>query len=140
MTWRMAAQNVEDFWESMDRAIDTIEVERPSSDVPWSAYRPSTEFNFTRAKTGALDDHNALSSSPDYQQSSMSDFNSSATFVTASSLATFTSARSTYSGPAMRIETIREDEPPEPGLSAPLRRLHEDYYFSLHRKKNHSAL
>jgi hypothetical protein len=135
MTWRMAAQNVEDFWESMDRAIDTIEVERPSSDVPWSAYRPSTEFNFTRAKTGALDDHNALSSSPDYQQSSMSDFNSSATFVTASSLATFTSARSTYSGPAMRIETIREDEPPEPGLSAPLRRLHEDYYFSLHRKK-----
>ncbi|CAN9171771.1 unnamed protein product [Alternaria alternata] len=150
----MAAHDVEDFWESMDRAIHTLEVEqtnklrrtsvrtfmglpgeveRPSSDVPWSAYRPSTEFNFTRAKTGALNDHNALSSSPDYQQSLMSDFNSSATFVTASSLATFTSARSTYSGPAMRIETIREDEPPEPGLSAPLRRLHEDYYSSLHK-------
>ncbi|RYN26984.1 hypothetical protein AA0113_g7318 [Alternaria arborescens] len=159
----MTAHDVEDLQESADHAMDTIEVEQTntlpwmpvgdldefyidglhidepdindfSSEPPWSAYQPFTGLEFRRAKTGTLDDHDALSSSPGYQQSSMSDFNSSATFVTASSLATFTSARSTYSGPAMRIETIREDEPPEPGLSATLIWLHEDYYSSLHKK------
>ena len=35
----------------------------------------------------------------------------------------------------MRIETIREDEPPEPGLSAPLRELYGDYYSTLHKRE-----
>lgn len=92
-----------------------------------------------------LESHCASNSSSGYQQSSMSNFSSPASFMTASSPATFISAKSTYNSPAhmsasgyspaMRIETIREDEPPEPGLSAPLVQLHEDYYLGLHKRE-----
>jgi serine/threonine protein kinase len=78
-------------------------------------------------------------------QSPMSDFSSPASFMTASSPATFLSARSAYNSPAYlsasgyspatRIETIREDKPPVPGLSAPIQQLHSDYYVFL-REQN----
>jgi serine/threonine protein kinase len=65
--------------------------------------------------------------------------------MTASSRTTFVSARSTYNSPAymsassytpaVRTKTIREDEPPEPGLAAPLVQLHQDYYSSLRERE-----
>jgi hypothetical protein len=74
-------------------------------------------------------------------QSPMSDFSSPASFITASSPATYISARSTYNSPAyfsargyspaMMIGSIREEESPAPGLPAPIQQLHSDYYISL---------
>ncbi|KAH7382128.1 kinase-like domain-containing protein [Pyrenochaeta sp. MPI-SDFR-AT-0127] len=76
-------------------------------------------------------------------QSPMSNFSSWASFMTGSSPASFLSARSTfdspaytYSGgfsPAMRIETIREDEPPEPSMPTVVKQLHVDYFKTLHQ-------
>jgi serine/threonine protein kinase len=77
-------------------------------------------------------------------QSPMSVFGSPASFMTANSPASFMTARSTYTSPAMalmnepspvmRIQTIREDEPPEPNMSAPLKKLRNDYYDHLHEQ------
>jgi hypothetical protein len=77
-------------------------------------------------------------------QSPMSHFGSPASFMTASSPATFFSARTAFNSPeylsasgyspATRIGTIREDEPPAPDLSAPLRQLQSDYYITLHEQ------
>jgi serine/threonine protein kinase len=77
-------------------------------------------------------------------QSPMSVFGSPMSFMTASSPASFMTARSAYTSPAlatmngvspiMRIETIREDEPPEPSMPPPLRKLRNDYYEHLHQQ------
>ncbi|KAJ4368762.1 hypothetical protein N0V83_005844 [Neocucurbitaria cava] len=80
-------------------------------------------------------------------QSPMSNFASPMSFITASSPATFISARSAFNSPAyafgdepnglspaVRFETIREDEPPEPSIPGPLQQLHTDYYASLHQQ------
>jgi hypothetical protein len=114
-----------------------------SSEEPSSGYQESTVVNSTQAANDGSEVHGArpVHRSSRYQQSPISDFNSPASFMTASSPATFVSARSTYNSPAymsasgyspaMMIESIREDEPPEPGLSAPLVRLRDDYYTNL---------
>jgi len=72
-------------------------------------------------------------------------FGSPASFMTASSPASFMTARSTYPSPAMglvngpspviRIQTIREDEPPEPYIPAPLQKLRNEYYEQLHQRQ-----
>ncbi|KAH7075332.1 kinase-like domain-containing protein [Paraphoma chrysanthemicola] len=77
--------------------------------------------------------------------SPMSNFGSPASFMTASSPASFMTARSAYTSPAMgmmsglsptmRIATIREEEPPDPSMPAPLQKLRDDYYVHLHRQK-----
>jgi hypothetical protein len=65
-----------------------------------------------------------------------------ASFMPGNSLASFTTARSTlssstyYTGnnglsPAMGIETIREEEPLDPSMPAPLQKLRNDYYSHL---------
>jgi hypothetical protein len=77
-------------------------------------------------------------------QSPMSMFGSPMSFMTASSPASFMTARSAYTSPILatmngvspitRIETIREDEPPEPSMAPPLRKLRNDYYEHLHQQ------
>lgn len=69
-------------------------------------------------------------------KSARSTFNSPASFV---------SARSAYNSPAflsekkfspnMRIETIREDEPPPDGHPQVLTHLHHEYYTNLHKQE-----
>ncbi|CAI9630146.1 unnamed protein product [Alternaria burnsii] len=117
-----------------------------SLEDPYSGPRSPIAMNFTRAKAGGIEDHGASNLSSGYRrQSPISTFNSPASFMTASSRTTFVSARSTYNSPAymsassytpaMGIKTIREDEPPEPGLAAPLVQLHQDYYSSLRERE-----
>ncbi|CAN9479714.1 unnamed protein product [Alternaria alternata] len=162
----MAAHDVEEIWGSADGDMNTEQVERvtnlddmfteainwksiepdgdghSSSEHPYFGSRSPIGMNFTRAKTGGVDDYGASNLSSGYRRPSpISAFDSPASFMTASSRATFFSARSTYNSPAYmsasgynpatRIKTIREEEPPEPGLSAPLVKLHKDYYSSL---------
>ena len=71
---------------------------------------------------------------------------SDASFATAGSHTTFFSATSSLSSfvhnsaaskrmSSTRLETIRQDEPPEPGLPAQLAQVHKDYYATLHRQE-----
>ncbi|KAB2099834.1 hypothetical protein AG0111_0g11992 [Alternaria gaisen] len=133
--------------------IDAINGEHPDPDIdgnpslgpPYSPFGVPTLYKLIRTENGVLYPYSAPNPSPGYRQSPMSNFNSPSSFTTASSPATFVSARSTYNSPAymsangyspaMRIETIREDEPPEPGLPAPLVQLHKDYYSSLRKRE-----
>jgi serine/threonine protein kinase len=170
MTSRMAAHNFEEIWGSANDEMDTMQMERVTNpnemfteDTNWRSIesdgddhsslgdpyfgpRSPIGMNFTRAKTGRADNYGVSILSSGYrQQSPISTFNSPASLMTASSRATFISARTTYNSsaymsassysPAMRIETIREDEPPGPGLSAPLVQLHKDYYCSLRQQE-----
>jgi hypothetical protein len=77
--------------------------------------------------------------------SPMSNFASPASFMSGNSPASFVTAGSTYASPAyntgnnglspaMRIETIREEEPLDPSIPAPLRKLRNDYYSHLHEQ------
>jgi serine/threonine protein kinase len=76
--------------------------------------------------------------------SPISNYVSPASFMSGDSPASFSSARSTYASPAyrteirlspvVRIETIREDEPLDPSMPAPLQRLRNDYYSHLHEQ------
>jgi serine/threonine protein kinase len=127
------------------RSIEPDGHDHSSLGDPYPGSRSPIGMNFTRAKTGGADTYRVSILSSGYrQQSPISAFNSPASFMTASSRATFFSARSTYNSPAymspsgyspaMRIETIREDTPPEPGLSAPLTQIHKDYYSSLRKR------
>lgn len=71
--------------------------------------------------------------------------NSPAAFIAANSPASFMTARSSYASPALavineysssaNITTIRENEPPDPSLPAPIRRLHNDYYQGLRSRQ-----
>ncbi|CAN9465284.1 unnamed protein product [Alternaria alternata] len=166
----MAAHDVEEIWESTYGGIDTTQVEHnndvhrmpvgvfqwehdeldidgpSSSEGRYPDPQSSTGLRFTRAKTGGVNDYGALNLSSGYHRPSpISAFDSPASFMTASSRATFFSARSTYNSPAYmsvsgynpatRIKTIREDEPPAPGLSAPLVQLHKDYYSRLRERE-----
>lgn len=166
----MAAHDVEEIWGSVDGDMNTKQVERvtdldemfteainwksiepdgdghSSSEHPYFGSRSPIGMNFTRAKTGEVVDSGASNLSSGYRRPSpISAFDSPASFKTASSRATFFSARSTYNSPvymsasgynpATRIETIREDEPPLPGLSAPLVQLHKDYYYRLRERE-----
>lgn len=89
-------------------------------------------------------DYPATHLRPSEMQSPMSNFGSPASFMTASSSASFITARSIANSPAyhvpgipssaMRIETIREDEPPEHGMPKALKTLHNDYYATLHKQ------
>jgi serine/threonine protein kinase len=64
--------------------------------------------------------------------------------ATGLSPASFMTARSTYASPAfttatvltpaMRIATIREDEPADPAMPPPLKKLRDGYYESLHQQ------
>jgi hypothetical protein len=77
--------------------------------------------------------------------SCMSEVSSPESSMTASSSATFLSAEFAYNSPAylstsgysraVRIDTIREDEPPAAGLPAPMQQLHSDYYVILREQK-----
>ncbi|RYO21728.1 hypothetical protein AA0111_g9589 [Alternaria arborescens] len=166
----MAAHDVEDIWESADGDMNTEQVERvtnldemfteainwksiergrdghSSLEDPYFGSRSPIGMNFTRAKAGGIDDYGTSNLSSGYRrQSPISAFDSPASFMTASSRATFFSARSTYSSPAYtsasgynpatRIETIREDEPPAPGLSSLLIQLHKDFYSRLRERE-----
>ncbi|KAF1944248.1 hypothetical protein EJ02DRAFT_464328 [Clathrospora elynae] len=76
-------------------------------------------------------------------QSPMSNFNSPASFMTASSLASFISAGSAFNSPVYfftsgyshppGIETFCENEPSDPSMPAPLQQLRSDYYEILHK-------
>ncbi|CAN9436263.1 unnamed protein product [Alternaria sp. RS040] len=129
-------------WKSIESGGDG----HSSLEDPYFGPRSPIGMNFTRAKAGGIDDYGASNLSSGYRrQSPISTFNSPASFMTASSRTTFVSARSTYNSPAymsassytpaIRIKTIREDEPPEPGLAAPLVQLHQDYYSSLRERE-----
>jgi serine/threonine protein kinase len=76
--------------------------------------------------------------------SPVSHFASPASFMSGNSPASFMTARSTYASPAfstgngispaMRIATIREDEPLDPSMPAPLQKLQSDYYSHLRQQ------
>lgn len=82
--------------------------------------------------------------SQNYGNSPMSNFASPASFMSGSSPASFMTARSTHASPAfssayglspaIRIETIREDEVCDPSMPAPLQKVRNDYYAHLHEQ------
>jgi hypothetical protein len=74
--------------------------------------------------------------------SPMSNYTSPASFMSGNSPASFITARSSHASPAhstgynglspaMRIETIREEESVDPSMPAPLQKLRNDYYSHL---------
>jgi serine/threonine protein kinase len=79
--------------------------------------------------------------------SPLSNFASPASFMSGNSPASFMTAMSTHASPAfgpgnsvnispaMRIATIREDEPLDPTMPAPLRKLQRDYYSHLRQQE-----
>jgi serine/threonine protein kinase len=125
----------------LDEASSLHQRENPWDSTPFLASKHNGQ---ELAPLAALTFGSPASFAYSFSMSPMSNFGSPASFMTASSPASFLTARSTKSSPAMtfmsglspamRIATIREDEPCEPSMPPPLKKLRHEYYEHLHQQ------
>jgi len=113
-----------------------------SSLIPLSVHNTATGIAL-RAKPGSV--ASSAHESIEIGRSAKPKLSSTGSLATSDSLASFATAKSTQDEPASKslngnnpvnlLETVRENDRPAPGLSAPLMKLHFEYYTSLHQQK-----
>ena len=110
--------------------------------IPLSVHNTATVIAL-RAKPGSV--ASSAHESIEIGRSAKPKLSSTGSLATSGSLASFATAKSTQDEPASKslngynpvnpLETVRENDRPAPGLSAPLMKLHFEYYTSLHQQK-----